>query len=51
MLMLMALAPAFSRTTTSPAVETVVGLVGVLQRERVDVDNDRVRPAWAMTPV
>ena len=39
--MLMALAPAFSRTTTWPPLEAVVDLEGVLQRERVDVDDDR----------
>ena len=41
MLMLIALAPALSRTTTAAGVEAVVGLVGVLQREGVDVDDDR----------
>ena len=39
--MLMALAPAFSRTTTALGFEAVVDLVGVLQREGVDVDDDR----------
>ena len=41
MLMLMALAPAFSSTTTALGLEPVVQLVGVLQREGVDVDDDR----------
>ena len=39
--MLIALAPAFSSTTTASGLEAVVDLVGVLQREGVDVDDDR----------
>ena len=39
--MLMALAPALSSTTTALGVEAVVDLVGVLQREGVDVDDHR----------
>ena len=39
--MLMALAPALSSTTTASGLEAVVDLVGVLQREGVDVDDDR----------
>ena len=39
--MLVALAPALSSTTTAPGSIAVVDLVGVLQRERVDVDDDR----------
>ena len=39
--MLIALAPALSSTATAPASSAVVGLVGVLEREGVDVDDDR----------
>ena len=50
MLTLMADAPAL-RSTVTPASTAVVGLEAVLDGERVDVDDDGVRPAWAMTPV
>ena len=42
--MLVALAPAFSSTTTASGLDAVVHLVGVLQREGVDVDDDRGAP-------
>ena len=46
--MLMPLAPALSSTTTL-CVEAVVGLEGVLEREGVDVDDDRGSASLAMT--
>ena len=39
MLMLVALAPALSSTTTCARLDAVVDLEGVLQREGVDVDD------------
>ena len=39
--MLVALAPALSRATTRAGLEAVVDFVGVLEREGVDVDDDR----------
>ena len=44
MLMLVALAPALSSTTTALGLDAVVDLVGVLQREGVDVDDHRGAP-------
>jgi hypothetical protein len=41
MLMFVALAPALSSTTTWRRLDAVVDFVGVLQREGVDVDDDR----------
>ena len=45
--MLVALAPALSSTTTASGVGAVVGLVGVLEREGVDVDDHRGAPGLA----
>ena len=44
MLMLIALAPALSSTTTAFGLESVIQLVGVLQREGIDVDHHRRPP-------